>query len=259
MSCLLSLPCRLPVATLSLPCRPPVTLLSHLPCGLPVACLSLPVASLLLSCRWPVVFLSPPCRLRVATLSPSCRSLPHFTVACLAWPESNARLHSPRTTESCSWDDIVARLAKEGAQFEKEAAEVRARGLATSVTCECCFFECPFCIVWDKIDEERNTNAEEPNHDGEETREVFYIAGLKAPHAVLVVLEDFWGSLLDVAWKSGCKVVENLWEVTAQQVQDMFGLVDSLFAARLLPSPVSCWARICCKVLCGECEPWHDY
>ena len=34
------------------------------------------------------VFLSPPCRLLVATLSPSCRSLPHFTVACLAWPES---------------------------------------------------------------------------------------------------------------------------------------------------------------------------
>ena len=88
MSCFLSLPCRLPVATLSPPCRPPVALLSHLPCRLPVACLSLPVASLPLSCRWPVVFLSPPCRLPVATLSPSCRSLPHFTVACLAWPES---------------------------------------------------------------------------------------------------------------------------------------------------------------------------
>ena len=88
MSCFLSLPCRLPVATLSPPCRPPVALLSHLSCCLPVACLSLPVASLPLSYRWPVVFLSPPCRLPVATLSPSCRCLPHFTVACLAWPES---------------------------------------------------------------------------------------------------------------------------------------------------------------------------
>ena len=88
MSCFLSLPCRLPVATRSPPCRPPIALLSHLPCRLHVACLSLPVASLPLSCRWPVVFLSPPCRLRVAGLSPSCRSLPHFTVACLAWPES---------------------------------------------------------------------------------------------------------------------------------------------------------------------------
>ena len=100
MSCFLSLPCRLPVATLSPPCRPPVALLSHLPCRLPVACLSLPVASLPLSCRWPVVFLSPPCRPPVATLSPSCRSLPHFTVACLAWPESiwkvcNHYLHQP--------------------------------------------------------------------------------------------------------------------------------------------------------------------
>ena len=88
MSCFLSLPCRLPVATLSPPCRPPVALLSQLSCRLPVACLSLPVAFLPLSCRFPVVFLSPPCRLPVATLSPSCRSLPHFTVACLAWPES---------------------------------------------------------------------------------------------------------------------------------------------------------------------------
>ena len=134
----------------------------------------------------------------------------------IGWSCVNARLHSPRTTESCSWDDIVARLVKECAQFEKEAAEVRARGLATSVTCECYFFGCPFCIVWDEIDEERNTYAEEPNHDGEETREVFHIAGLRAPDAVHVVLEDFWGSLLDVAWKSGSEVVENLWEVTAQ-------------------------------------------
>ena len=176
----------------------------------------------------------------------------------IGWSCVNARLHSPRTTESCSWDDIVASLVKERAQFEKEAAEVRARGLATSVTCDCCFFGCPFCIVWDEIDEERNSYAEEPNHDGEETREVFHIAGLRAPDAVDVVLEDFWGSLLDVAWESGSEVVENLWEVTAQQLQDMFGHVDSLSAARLLPSPVRCWARICCKVLCGECEPWHD-
>ena len=112
--------------------------------------------------------------------------------------------------------------------------------------------------MWDEIDEERNTNAEDPNHDGEGTREVFHIAGLRAPDAVLVGLEDFWGSLLDVAWKSGLKVVENLWEVTAQQLQDMFGHVDSLSAARLLPSPVRCWARVCCKVFCGEWEPWHD-
>ena len=102
MSCFLSLPCRLPVATLSPPCRPPVALLSHLPCRLPVACLSLTVASLPLSCRWPVVFLSPPCRLPAATLSPSCRSLPHFTVACLAWPESigdfNGTTHPTHTT-----------------------------------------------------------------------------------------------------------------------------------------------------------------
>ena len=96
MSCSLSLPCHLPVATLSPPCRPPVALLSHLPCCLPVACLLLPVASLPLSCRSPVVFLSPPCRLPVATLSPSCRSLPHFTVACLAWPESSSQPPDPR-------------------------------------------------------------------------------------------------------------------------------------------------------------------
>ena len=38
----------------------------------------------------------------------------------------------------------------------------------------------------------------------------------------------------------------------------MFGHVDLLSAARLLPSPVRCWARVCCKVLCGECELWHD-
>ena len=176
----------------------------------------------------------------------------------IGWSCVNARLHSPRKTQSCSWDGSVARLAKERAQFEKEAAEVRARGLATRVTCECCFLSCPFCIVWDEIDEERNTNAEDPNHDGEGTREVFHIAGLRAPDAVLVGLEDFWGSLLDVAWKSGLKVVENLWEVTAQQLQDMFGHVDSLSAARLLPSPVRCWARVCCKVLCGEWESWHD-
>ena len=133
----------------------------------------------------------------------------------IGWSCVNARLHSPHTTESCSWDDIVARLAKERAHFEKEAAEVRARGLTKSVTCECCFFGCPFCIVWDEIDEERNTNAEEPDHDGEETREVFHIAGLRAPDVVLVVLEDFWGSLLDAAWKSGSKVVDDLREVTA--------------------------------------------
>ena len=48
---------------------------------------------------------------------------------------------------------------------EAQAAEVRARGLTTSVTCECCFFGCPFCIVWNEIYEERHTNAEEPNHD----------------------------------------------------------------------------------------------
>ena len=89
MSCFLSPPCRNPVTTLSQPCRPPVALLSQLRCRLPVACLSLPVAFLPLSCRFPVVFLSPPCRLPVATLSPSCRSLPHFAVACLAWPESS--------------------------------------------------------------------------------------------------------------------------------------------------------------------------
>ena len=83
----------------------------------------------------------------------------------IGWSCVNARLHSPRTTESWSWDDIVARLAKERAQFEKEAAEVRARGLATSVTWECCFFGSPFCIAPDEIDEERNTNVEEPDHD----------------------------------------------------------------------------------------------
>ena len=104
--------------------------------------------------------------------------------------------------------------------------------------------------MWDEINEERNTN--------EETREVFHIAGLRAPHAVLVVSEDFWGSLLDVPWKSGAKVVENLCEVTAQQLQDMFGHVASLSAARLLLSRVRCWARVCCKVLSGECEPWND-
>ena len=170
----------------------------------------------------------------------------------------NARLHSPRTTESCSWDDIVARLAKECAQFEKEAAELRAHRLATSVTCKCCFFGCAFRIVWDEIDEARNTNTEEPDHDGEETREVFHISGLRVPDAVLVILDDFWGNLLDVAWKSGAQVVENIWQVTGQQLQDMFGRVGSLSAARLLPSRVRCWARVCCKVLCGECEPWND-
>ena len=89
MSCFLLLLCRLPVATLSPPCCPPVALLLQLSCRLLVACLSLPVAFLPLSCRFPDVFLSPPCRLPVATLSPSCRALPHFTVACLAWPKSN--------------------------------------------------------------------------------------------------------------------------------------------------------------------------
>ena len=88
MSCFLLLPCRHRVATMSPPCRPPVALLLQLPCRLPVACLLLPVALLPLSCRFPVVFLSPPCRLSVATLLPSCRSLPHFTVASFAWPES---------------------------------------------------------------------------------------------------------------------------------------------------------------------------
>ena len=83
--CLVS--CCFPVATLLPPCRPPVALLSHLPCRLPVACLLLPVAFLPLSCRFPVVFLSPSYRLPVATLSPSCRSLPHYPIACLAWPE----------------------------------------------------------------------------------------------------------------------------------------------------------------------------
>ena len=112
MSCFLSLPCRHPVAALSPPCRPPVALLSHLPCRLPVACLSLPVASLPLSCRWPVVFLSPPCRLPVATLSPSCRSLPHFTVACLAWPEStqgDIAAHSVENTLEVSQDQAAYR------------------------------------------------------------------------------------------------------------------------------------------------------
>ena len=89
MSCFLLLPCRHPVATLPPPCRPPVALLSQLPCRRPAPCLSLPVAFLPLSCRFPVVFLSPPCRVPVATLLPSCRSLPHFTVARFAWPESN--------------------------------------------------------------------------------------------------------------------------------------------------------------------------
>ena len=84
--CLVS--CCFPVASLSPPCCPPVALLSQLPRRLPVACLSLRVAFLPLSCRIPVVFLLPPCRLLDATLSPSCRSLPHFTVACFAWPES---------------------------------------------------------------------------------------------------------------------------------------------------------------------------
>ena len=92
ISCILLLPCRLRVASLLPPCRFPVVLLSHLPCRLPVACLSLPVNSLPLSCRFPVVFLSPPCRLPVATLLPSCRSLPHFPVARLVWPESIWRL-----------------------------------------------------------------------------------------------------------------------------------------------------------------------
>ena len=87
---------------------------------------------------------------------------------------------------------------------------------------------------------------------------MFHIAGLRPPDAVPVVLEVFWGSLLSVACKSGSEVLENRWEVTAQQLQDRFGHVDSLSAARLLPSPVRCWARICCKVSCSECEPWHD-
>ena len=161
----------------------------------------------------------------------------------IGWSCVNARLHSPHTTESCSWGDIVARLAKQRAKFGKEAAEVQAHGLPTSVTCECCFFGCPFCIVWDVINEERNTNAEETDHNGEDTRGVFHIAGLRAPDAVLVLLQDYLGSVLDVAWKSGAEVVENLWEVTAQQLQDGFGHLDSMSPARLLPSPVRCWAR----------------
>ena len=102
----------------------------------------------------------------------------------IGWPCVIASLHSPRTTESCSSDDIVARLAKERAQFEKKAAEVRPHGLPTRVTCECCFFGCPFCTVWDKIEEERDTNAQVPDYDGEEMRKVFHIAGLRAPGAV---------------------------------------------------------------------------
>ena len=38
----------------------------------------------------------------------------------------------------------------------------------------------------------------------------------------------------------------------------MFGHVDSLSAARLLPSPVRCWARVRCKDLLVECKAWHD-
>ena len=170
----------------------------------------------------------------------------------------SARLHSPLAKEPCSWDDIVAGLAKKCARFEKEAAEVRARGRTTSVTCDCCLFGCPFCIVWDEIDEEMNTNAEEPDQEGEEMREIFHVGGVRAPGAVTEVSEDFWGSLMDVVWKFGAEVVEILWKVTTQQLGDMFGHIDSLSAARLLPSPVRCWARVCCKILCGECEPWHD-
>ena len=170
----------------------------------------------------------------------------------------HARLRSPRVTESCFPDDIVARLAKERAQFEKEAAQVRAGGLDTSVRCELYFFGCPFCIVWDEIDKERNTNAQQPDNDGQESREGFHIAGLKGPDAVTEVFEDFWASLLDVSWKSGPKAAENLWEVTAQQLQDMFAHIDSLSAARQLPSLVRCSARVCCRLLCCECDPWHD-
>ena len=79
-----------------------------------------------------------------------------------------------------------------------------------SVTSECCFFGCPFCQVWDEIDEERNTNDEKPDGDREETREVFHTAGLGARDTVTEFLEDFWVSLLNVARKSGAKVVENL-------------------------------------------------
>ena len=111
--------------------------------------------------------------------------------------------------------------------------------------------------MWDEIDEEGNTNAEEADHDGEETRKMFHIAGLRALDAVFLVLEDF-GEVHWMSPRSGAEVVENRWEVTAQQLQDMFGQVDSLSAARLIPSPVRFWARVCGKVLCGECEPWND-
>ena len=78
------------------------------------------------------------------------------------------------------------------------------------------------------MNDERNTNAEESDTKGDETQEVYHIAGLRSPDAMAEDVEDFWRSLLDVARKSGVPVAENLWEVTVQQLQDIFGNVHSL-------------------------------